>query len=127
MKVTEIRGIRGFWNDEHGITLTEAVAIIVMSTWFVVTFWMVAYMVTGNLTDRMVDFYSVFTWTPLGVVGGLFGQAAFGALGGRSNSPTSLTQAPGGGGRYEPSQPTSAFDTQGSAPWTSTGNNESRI
>ncbi|GEM_PF-6814134 len=99
--------IRGFWGDEHGITLTEAVAVIVMGTWFVVTVWMLCYMVTGHLTDRMVDFYSVFTWTPLGVVGGLFGQAAFGALvsrGGGHNGPTNLTQAPGGGGRYQVQQ-----------------------
>lgn len=92
---------KGFWNDEHGLTLTEAVAVIVMGAWLVVTVWMMCYMVTGNLTDRMVDFYSVFTWTPLGVVGGLFGQAAFGALAGRSGGSTNLTQAPGGGGRYQ--------------------------
>ncbi|MDZ4042933.1 MAG: hypothetical protein U1D96_05485 [Eubacteriales bacterium] len=115
-------GVRGFWNDEFGLTLTEGVAVVVMGTWFIVTVWMLCYMVTGNLTDRMVDFYSVFTWTPLGVIGGLFGQAAFGALAGRSNGPTDLSQAPGGGGRY-PKDPS----LQGSEPWGHTGSNETRI
>lgn len=90
--------MRAFWNDEYGFTLQEFVAVVVMAMWAIVTIIITVYMVIGELTDRMIDFYSVLGWMPLGVIGGLFGEKAFQSLGYRGGK---LTEAPGGGGRYE--------------------------
>lgn len=102
--------VRAFWNDEHGLTLNEWVAMVVMIMWAIVTIIITVYMVLGELTDRMIDFYSVLGWMPLGVIGGLFGEKAFQSLGNRGGN---LTEAPGGGGRYERSSGANETREQG--------------
>lgn len=87
---------RAFWNDDHGLTLSEWVAMVVMIIWSIVTIIITVYMVMGELTDRMIEFYSVLGWMPLGVIGGLFGEKAFQNLGSRNGRVTGISNNEGG-------------------------------
>lgn len=84
-------GVKAFWNDKDGLSLSEWVAVVVIAVWAVVTLWMAVYMFRGELTDKMVNFYSVLGWMPLGVIGGLFGEKAVERLG-RRPSPTNINE-----------------------------------
>ena len=77
--------MKAFWNDKQGLSLSEWVAVVVISVWAIVTLWMAGYMFHGELTDKMVNFYSVLGWMPLGVIGGLFGEKAVERLGRRAS------------------------------------------
>jgi len=61
--------IKIFFNDGDGLTLVEAIAIIIIITWIGVTGW-----ILYNPTETAILFYKDFIWMPMTVVGGLFGQ-----------------------------------------------------
>lgn len=82
--------MKAFWNNEEGLTLQEFVAVVVMLMWVLVTGVILYNMIYHEITQAMIDFYSVLGWMPLGVIGGLFGERAFANLGsykgGKSNA-----------------------------------------
>ncbi len=70
-----------FGNDEDGLTLSDVVGIIVITLWVIVTSYLVYVMLKKELTCIMIDFYSVFLWLPLLVVGSLFGESVISVIG----------------------------------------------
>lgn len=73
--------LKWFGNDRDGLTLSDIVGIIVIMMWVIVTSYLVYVMLRKELTDIMIDFYSVFLWLPLLVVGSLFGESVISFMG----------------------------------------------
>lgn len=69
--------MRGFWNDSDGVSVPDVLAII-----FTVAYFGVAgYVLYGGLDDMKIDFFSVFTWPILTILGGYFGGHVLGQIG----------------------------------------------
>ncbi|MEG6521188.1 hypothetical protein [Desulfotomaculum sp. 1211_IL3151] len=66
--------MRGFWNDDDGMSITDSLAI-----WFSVGFGIVSaifvyLLLTDKLTDRAVDFFTQFSWPVITILGGYYGD-----------------------------------------------------
>lgn len=75
--------IKGFWNDEEGLTLHEFIALWVMIIWAVimVSVGIVALILTlkdRQLSNFWLQYLDMFCDIPLAVIIGLFGQNAIG-------------------------------------------------
>lgn len=66
--------MRGFWNDDDGMSITDSLAI-----WFSVGFGIVSIifvylLLNDKLTDRAVDFFTQFSWPVITILGGYYGD-----------------------------------------------------
>ncbi len=78
--------MRGFWNDEEGLSLLEFIALWVMVLWglcmLAVAIMAFTLFLTGQEMSRWwLDYIDVFADVPVAVVIGLYGQGAFGKIG----------------------------------------------
>lgn len=73
--------LKWFGNDTDGLTLSDVVGIVVITMWVLVTSYLLYVMLKKELTYIMIDFYSVFLWLPLLVVGSLFGESVISFIG----------------------------------------------
>lgn len=73
--------LKWFGNDNDGLALSDMVGIIIIIMWLVTTSYMLYMLYMGKLTAIMIDFYSVFLWLPLIVVGSLFGESVVSFIG----------------------------------------------
>jgi len=64
--------LRGFWNDRDGLTITDFLAILFTSSYFVVSWVMVRKVLGGTLTDKDVTFFEVYSWGMWTILGGYF-------------------------------------------------------
>lgn len=78
--------MRGFWNDEDGLSLLEFIALWIMVLWGVVmiaiaimAFYL--YLKGQEMARFWLDYIDVFSDVPVAVVIGLYGQGAFGKFG----------------------------------------------
>ena len=84
--ILKLLDIRGFWNDEEGLTLHEFIALWVMIIWAatMVSIGIVALILTlkdKQLSNFWLQYLDMFCDIPLAVIIGLFGQNAFGEFG----------------------------------------------
>lgn len=66
--------MRGFWNDPEGLSITEVLSLAFTGAYFLVAAFMVRILASGSLTRDAVDFFEVFTWPVLVILGGYFGN-----------------------------------------------------
>jgi hypothetical protein len=66
--------MRGFWSDPEGLSITEVLSLAFAGAYFIVAGFMVRLLAAGLLTRDAVDFFEVFTWPVLVILGGYFGN-----------------------------------------------------
>jgi peptidoglycan biosynthesis protein MviN/MurJ (putative lipid II flippase) len=64
--------LRGFWNDRDGVTITDFLALVFAAAHMVVSWYMIDKLRTSTLTDQDVDFFEVYSWGMLTILGGYF-------------------------------------------------------
>lgn len=76
--------LKGFWSDPDGLSIPDLLSLVFTLAYLIVTGIMVRRLVGDTLTDNAIDFYQVFTWNMLTVLGGWFGNQMISRLGGFS-------------------------------------------
>ncbi|AOQ24725.1 hypothetical protein MTAT_04760 [Moorella thermoacetica] len=74
--------LKGFWSDPDGLSIPDFLSLIFTLAYLIVTGIMVRRLVSNTLTDSAIDFYQIFTWNMLTVLGGWFGNQMISRLGG---------------------------------------------
>lgn len=85
--------MRGFWNDPDGVSITDWLAAVFTMGYFAVAGIMAIKLYQGSLTDRAVDFFSVFSWPVMTILGGYFGDRIASRFGGKRQSKSRQLQA----------------------------------
>ncbi|MEG6521155.1 hypothetical protein [Desulfotomaculum sp. 1211_IL3151] len=86
--------MRGFWNDDDGMSITDSLAI-----WFSVGFGIVSaifvyLLLNDKLTDRAVDFFTQFSWPIITILGGYYGDKIASQFGSAISSRRRQPQIP---------------------------------
>jgi len=79
--------MKGFWNDAEGVSITDWLAAIFALGYFAIVGIMAVKLYQGTLTDRAVDFFSVFSWPVMTILGGYFGDRIASRFTGRRPTP----------------------------------------
>lgn len=71
-----VKKLKGYWNDEMGLSMNEAIASMIILIFIIITIWIGVAVVRGVLSDQGLEFYKSFITIPLAVVTGLFVQGS---------------------------------------------------
>lgn len=74
--------MRGFYNDDDGLSITETLALVFSGVYVLVVIVMLAALMRGRLADLHVDFLSVCSWPVLTILAGYFGDRVASRFGG---------------------------------------------
>lgn len=64
--------LKGFWNDRDGVTITDFLAVVFAAAYMLVSWFLIDKLRNGSLTDQDVDFFEVYSWAMLTILGGYF-------------------------------------------------------
>lgn len=74
---------KGFWNDQDGFSITDVLALGFSFLYAIVSVMMFIKLWTGELTDTAIDFFQVFSYPMLVILGGYFGNKLTGKIVGK--------------------------------------------
>jgi hypothetical protein len=74
--------VRGFYNDDDGLSITETLALGFSGAYMLVVGVLLVVLAKGQLTDRHIDFLSVCSWPVLTILAGYFGDRVASRFGG---------------------------------------------
>lgn len=66
--------MKGFWNDKNGLTLNELIAVMIITTFLLITGWEVYLNYIAKLDSVGLELYKAYIAIPVAVVSGLFLQ-----------------------------------------------------
>jgi len=86
--------MKGFWNDREGLSITDVLSLSFAAAYFAVATVMVNHLRAGTLTRDAVDFFEVFTWPILVILGGYFTNGIVARLPSLRRRPPNLGTEP---------------------------------